>query len=108
MSKPGKPAIRIVESGNSESDQSTPSSLAGIRQLPDGSLEYRADASDGTARWLPLSSPIRVLALTRDGDNRNWGRLHRGAWTRTADRIVGQCRPPYSPVCAVRTTGRPC
>ena len=75
MSKPGKASIRIVESGNSESDQATPPSLAGIRQLPDGSLEYRADASDGTARWLPLSSPIRVLALTRDGDNRNWGRL---------------------------------
>ena len=75
MSKPGKASIRIVESGNSESDQATPSSLTGIRQLPDGSLEYRADASDGTARWLPLSSPIRVLALTRDGDNRNWGRL---------------------------------
>ena len=75
MSKTGKPEIRIVENGNSESNRSTPHSLVGIRQLPDGSLEYRADASDGAARWLPLSSPIRVLALTRDGDNRNWGRL---------------------------------
>src|SRR6478672_1184645 len=75
MSKPGKVAIRIVESGNNQSDQTNPSSLTGFRQLPDGSLEYRTDASDGTVRWLPLSSPIRVLALTRDGDNRNWGRL---------------------------------
>ena len=75
MSKPGKASIRIVESGNSGSDQATASSLTGIRQLPDGSLEYRADASDGAARWLPLSSPIRVLALTRDAENRNWGRL---------------------------------
>ena len=75
MSKPGKPAIRIVESGNSESDNPTPPSLVGIRQLPDGSLEYRTKGKDDTARWLPLSSPIRVLALTRDGDNRNWGRL---------------------------------
>jgi putative DNA primase/helicase len=75
MSKANKQAIRIVESGNSEGNRATPPSLAGVRQLPDGSLEYRADASDGSARWLPLSSPIRVLALTRDGDNRNWGRL---------------------------------
>jgi uncharacterized protein (DUF927 family) len=75
MSKPGKASIRIVESGNGGSDQATASSLTGIRQLLDGSLEYRADASDGTARWLPLSSPIRVLALTRDAENRNWGRL---------------------------------
>jgi uncharacterized protein (DUF927 family) len=67
--------MRIVEGGNSESGQSTPLSLAGMRQLPDGSLEYRAEASDGSARWLPLSSPVRVVALTRDGNNRNWGRL---------------------------------
>jgi putative DNA primase/helicase len=70
-----KPSMRIVEGGNSESGQSTPLSLAGMRQLPDGSLEYRAEASDGSARWLPLSSPVRVVALTRDGNNRNWGRL---------------------------------
>ena len=75
MSKTGKPEIRIVENGNSERNRSTPHSLVGIRRLPDGSLEYRTDASDGAARWFPLSSPIRVLALTRDGDNRNWGRL---------------------------------
>jgi putative DNA primase/helicase len=50
-------------------------SLAGIRQLPDCSLEFRVDANDGSARWRFLSSPIRVLALSRDGDNRNWGRL---------------------------------
>jgi putative DNA primase/helicase len=75
MSKPGKHAMRIVEGGNSESGQTTPVSLAGMRQLADGSLEYRTDGSDAAPRWLPLSSPIRVLALTRDGDNRNWGRL---------------------------------
>ena len=66
MSKSGKPAIRIVESGNSESDQATPPSLSGIRQLPDGSLEYRTEGRDGTVRWLPLTSQIRVMALTRD------------------------------------------
>ena len=75
MSRMGKASVRIVGSSSSESDAATPSCLAGIRRLPDGSLEYRADASDGTARWLSLSSPIRVRALTRDGDNRNWGRL---------------------------------
>ena len=75
MSKQGKPAIRIVENNNSKIDRSTPPIFAGIRQLPDGSLKYRTDPSDGAAPWLPLSSPIRVLALTRDGDNRNWGRL---------------------------------
>jgi putative DNA primase/helicase len=74
MSKAGKAAIRIVGNGGN-SDQVSHPSLAGIRQLPNGSLEYRVDANDGSARWLPLSSPIRVLALTRDGDNRNWGRL---------------------------------
>src|SRR5262249_15020685 len=75
MSKPGKPAMRIVESGKSESAQAAPPCLAGIRQLPDGSLEYRMDRGEGPAGWLALTSPIRVLALTRDGDNRNWGRL---------------------------------
>jgi putative DNA primase/helicase len=75
MSRPGKLAMRVVEGGNSEHDQSSPPSLPGIRQLPDGSLEYRAEANDGSARWLPLSSPVRVVALTRDGNNRNWGRL---------------------------------
>jgi uncharacterized protein (DUF927 family) len=70
-----KPAMRIVEGDNSGSGQSTPASLAGIRQLPDGSLQYRADGSDADPRWMSLASPIRVLALTRDGDNRNWGRL---------------------------------
>src|SRR5262245_59656535 len=74
MSKGAKPAIRIVENeGNG--DQASHPSLTGIRQLLDGSLEYRVDANDGSARWLPLSSPIRVVALTRDGDSRNWGRL---------------------------------
>ena len=57
---------RHVHAGSrfsSEIDAATPSCLAGIRRLPDGSLEYRADASDGTARWLSLSSPIHVQAL---------------------------------------------
>src|SRR5262245_57411898 len=75
MSRAGKAAIRIIGSGGDESDQATHPSLTGIRQLPDGSLEHRLDANEGSARWRPLSSPIRVLALTRDGENRNWGRL---------------------------------
>jgi putative DNA primase/helicase len=75
MNNPRKPAIRIVEGDNSvQTDSAALASLAGIRQLADGGLEFRVEAAD-SARWLPLSSPIRVIALTRDGDGRNWGRL---------------------------------
>jgi putative DNA primase/helicase len=94
-----KASMRIVGSSNSESDQANPSCLAGIRRLPDGSLEYRADASDGTARWLPLSSAIRVLAVTRDGDNHNWGRL---VEVRDADGLVHRWPMPAVLLASVR------
>jgi hypothetical protein len=63
-----KPTIRIVENGNSEGERAAPPSLTGIRQLPDGSLEYRTEGRDGNVRWIPLASEIRVLALTRDAE----------------------------------------
>ena len=105
MSKPGKPAIRIVEGGNSESGSIHPSELV------------RHPAASPTAAWnikliggrqtalVLSSSPIRVFALPRDGDNCNWGRLfevvdpdgrsHR--WSYAG-------RPPRQPR-AVMTTG---
>jgi hypothetical protein len=114
MSKPAKPAMRIVESGNSEGRGSTLPSLAGIRQLPDGSLEYGADASDASPRWLPLSSPIRVVALTRDGDIRrrslarrprvrhSFGSLRMAAALRRAVKGLPLWRPHSSSVVIAR------
>jgi uncharacterized protein (DUF927 family) len=50
--------------------------LSDIRRRPDGCLEYRAaDGDAAPGRWLLLSSPIYVRALTRDQDGKNWGRL---------------------------------
>jgi len=44
----------------------------GIRKLVDGSLEF----SSGND-WSFLSSPLSVIALTRNSDGENWGRLLR-------------------------------
>src|SRR5215831_3822224 len=74
MSRPRQTGIRLVGE-NSEVNSVVPSSLAGIRRLADGSLQYRASSSDSRELWLPLASPIRVVALTRDSENHNWGRL---------------------------------
>lgn len=72
-----KPNFRLV-GNDSERERVTPVSLAGIRRLPDGTLEHRikiGKGKDSSIRWVPLVSEIRVLALTRDTENLNWGRL---------------------------------
>jgi putative DNA primase/helicase len=48
----------------------------GFRYRNDGHIEYRVDeGKDGTAVWTWLCSPMQVLAVTRDRDQRAWGRL---------------------------------
>lgn len=46
------------------------SSQGDLQHASDGSLEMWANSG-----WRSVASPVRVLALTRDGNGRNWGRL---------------------------------
>ena len=61
----------------------------GFRYCPDGHIEYLVKGKDSEANWNHLCSPIEFLAVTRDGDQHNWGRLIRvltpdGHWNRSA------------------------
>ena len=50
-------------------------------RLPEGfqarakGIFYRVEDKDGNPEWVWLCSPLRVLALTREGDDQEWGRL---------------------------------
>ncbi|WP_428564416.1 MAG: DUF927 domain-containing protein [Solidesulfovibrio sp. DCME] len=46
----------------------------GFLAKPDG-IYYRVEDSQGNVSWDWVCSPLRVLALTRNGDGREWGRL---------------------------------
>lgn len=48
--------------------------LSVIRSRADGWLEFR-DQRGNEYQWLPLCSPLKVLALTRDAEGRSWGML---------------------------------
>lgn len=62
----------------------------GFRYRADGHIEHVAEEDDeGKAKWAWLCSPLEVLALTRDRDQRGWGNLIRiqtpdGHWHRCA------------------------
>lgn len=72
MRKPKtKTALRVVSPDeNGTPHDKTPWALEGIRRRQDGSLEYKKDDT-----WLPLCMELRVLAVTRDAESKNWGRL---------------------------------
>ena len=65
-------SLRVVESA--EEAAKSPE-LHGLRKLSDGSIEYQVAVKKGEHRWRFLCSPITVVALTRNADSQNWGRL---------------------------------
>ena len=59
----------------------SPIVLGRVDRLPDGfqvrdtGIYYRVEDSQGNISWEWVCSPLRVLALTRNGEGREWGRL---------------------------------
>lgn len=59
----------------------SPIVLGRVDRLPEGfqirekGIFYRVEDKDGNQEWVWLCSPLRVLALTREGDDQEWGRL---------------------------------
>ena len=59
----------------------SPIVLGRLDRLPDGfqardtGIFYRVEDNDGNTDWVRVCSPIKVLALTREGDDLEWGRL---------------------------------
>lgn len=59
----------------------SPIVLGRVDRLPDGfqvrenGIFYRVEDSQGNISWEWVCSPLRVLALTRNGEGREWGRL---------------------------------
>jgi putative DNA primase/helicase len=70
-----KADLRVVSNDKPRKNSAPRRGLTDIRKTADGSLEYRNDIGDGGVNWYPLCSSISVIALTRDSDGRNWGRL---------------------------------
>ena len=59
----------------------SPIVLGRVDRLPEGfqardkGIFFRTEDKDGNPDWNWLCSPLRVLALTREGDDQEWGRL---------------------------------
>ena len=59
----------------------SPIVLGRVDRLPEGfqardtGISYRVEDNDGNIDWVRVCSPIKVLALTREGDDLEWGRL---------------------------------
>lgn len=59
----------------------SPIVLGRVDRLPEGfqardkGIFYRTEDRDGNPEWNWLCSPLKVLALTREGDDQEWGRL---------------------------------
>jgi putative DNA primase/helicase len=59
----------------------SPIVLGRVDRLPEGfqarenGIYFRTEDKDGNPEWHWLCSPLKVLALTREGDNQEWGRL---------------------------------
>ncbi|MEA4858325.1 MAG: DUF927 domain-containing protein [Solidesulfovibrio sp.] len=59
----------------------SPIVLGRLDRLPEGfqardtGIFYRVEDNDGNTDWVRVCSPIKVLALTREGDDLEWGRL---------------------------------
>jgi len=59
----------------------SPIVLGRVDRLPEGfqardkGIFYRTEDKDGNPEWNWLCSPLKVLALTREGDDQEWGRL---------------------------------
>lgn len=86
-------SLRVVESA--EAAAKSPE-LHGLRKLSDGSIEYQVAVKKGEHSWRFLCSPITVVALTRNADSQNWGRLleiadadgHRHRWMMPASMLA--------------------
>ena len=59
----------------------SPIVLGRVDRLPEGfqardkGIFFRTEDKDGNPEWHWLCSPLKVLALTREGDDQEWGRL---------------------------------
>ncbi|WP_052359996.1 DUF927 domain-containing protein [Solidesulfovibrio alcoholivorans] len=59
----------------------SPIVLGRVDRLPEGfqvrenGIYFRTEDNDGNPEWHWLCSPLKVLALTREGDDLEWGRL---------------------------------
>ena len=59
----------------------SPIVLGRVDRLPEGfqardkGIYFRTEDKDGNPEWNWMCSPLKVLALTREGDDQEWGRL---------------------------------
>jgi putative DNA primase/helicase len=74
MSKSNPAALRIVD-GDAPPMSGAPRGLNGLRRASDASLEFLVRNGDAESQWQFLCSPICVVAVTRNSDGQNWGRL---------------------------------
>lgn len=68
------PKLQIVQESDGPANARLSCRRPNVRRRSDDWLEYRASDGDD-AQWRPLCSPLTVVAVTRDTDGRNWGRL---------------------------------